>query len=288
MNNAIWADSYISKFFTAWTEIPFMSSLSPSDVAEVLRKRHDWLPHLHDNHLTKSELCTVLGVSRSTVDRGITDLERIELVERTPDGYRLTAFGRFMSQLRTSYESSLEAICNAQAMQASLPTGEYGEQVLFDGADVVLPEPHLPEKPTRRIIDQLTESHTIRGFTPVVHDQYVSTSYEQVMNAELDFEVIVSPQVLNGLVSLYSEWLVNIIDVEGFTIRKTGSIPSYGLAIFETDESCTVMLAVYADNGLCGIVQNDTTRAIGWARQLYRSYNDAASLVTAETIRQLA
>jgi predicted transcriptional regulator len=264
-----------------------MSSPTPSDVAEVLRKRHEWLPYLSDGSLTKSELCTVLGVSRSTVDRGIADLENVELVERSTSGYQLTSFGQLMSQLRSSYENALDAICNAQSMQTSLPIGQHGEQVLFDGAGVVLPESHLPEKPTRRIVELLTEAHTVRGFTPVVHDQYVTTSYEQVMEGELDFEVIVTTPVLEGLMSLYSEWLVDILDVQAFTICEIKSVPSFGLALFESEESCTVVLAVYADNGLCGIIQNDTTRAIGWAKQLYLSYKDTASVVTPETVHQL-
>jgi predicted transcriptional regulator len=264
-----------------------MSTPSPADVAEILKKRHEWLPYLHDDSLTKSELCTTLDVSRSTVDRGIAGLETVELVERTTDGYRLTSFGCLLSQLWASYTNALDAICSAQAMQTSLPSGQYGEQVLFDGADIVLPESHLPEKPTRRIIDLITEANSIYGFTPVIHDQYVTASYERVMAGELDFEFIVTSPVLEGLVSLYSEWLIDALDVESFRVHEVDQLPSFGLALFENDKTCTVVLAIYADNGLSGIVLNDTTRAIGWAKQLYQSYEYTASIVNSETIHRL-
>lgn len=265
-----------------------MTSLHCSDVAEVLRKRYEWLPHLRDDSLTKPELCSVLDVSRSTVDRGIADLEAAELVERTVDGYRLTEFGCLLLRLRDSYTSTLDVICSAQAMQTPLPIGRYGEQVLFDGGDVVLPEPHLPEKPTRRILELLTESHTVRGFTPVMHDQYVSTSHEQVMSGDLNFEFIITSQILGGMISMYSDWLIDAFDIQGFTIYETADLPSFGLALFEReDESCTVVLAIYADNGLSGIVQNDTTRAVGWAKQLYNDYKRSASLITTKSIQQL-
>lgn len=261
---------------------------SSSDIAEIVRKRYEWLPSLCDAPLTKPELCAQIGVSRSTVDRGMSELESAELVERTADGYQLTAFGDLLCQLRTSYMRSLEAMSRAQAMQTSLPTGEYGEYVLFDGGDVVLPEPHLPEKPTRRILTLLTESRAVHGFTPVMHDQYVATSYEQVMMHDLEFEFLITSQIFNGLVSLYSEWLINAFQRDGFVIHECQQLPPFGLAIFEreSDGSPTVVLALYADNGLSGIVENDSRRAVGWAKQLYRDYKDAASLVDAEHVNE--
>jgi predicted transcriptional regulator len=264
-----------------------MSSPSPSDVEEVLSKRHDWLPYLDDGSFTKSDLCAALGVSRSTVDRGIAGFEASGLIERTPDGYRLTPFGRLLSRLRTSYTNALDTVCRAQAMRTPLPTGQYGEQVLFDEADIVLPKSPLPEKPTRRIIELLTEARSVCGFTPVIHDKYVTVSYEQVMEDELEFEFIVTPPILEEIASLYSEWLVDALDVPAFNIYGIDQIPSFGLTLFENEETCTVVLGVYADNGLSGIVLNDTTRAVGWAKQFYRSYKHAASIIDSETIHKL-
>ncbi len=260
---------------------------SPSDTSEILRKRYEWLPHLRDTHLTKPELCSQIGVSRSTVDRGMSELESAELVERTDDGYRLTAFGDLLYQLRTSYRRSLEAIHRAQGMQTPLPTDQYGEQVLFDGGNVVLPEPHLPEKPTRRILRLITESRAVHGLTPVMHDQYVSTSYEQVMMHELEFEFLITSRIFDGLVSMYSEWLINAFQQESFVIYESQQLPPFGLAIFEqeSDGSHTVVLALYADNGLSGIVENDSRRAVGWAKQLYRDYRDTASHIDTEYVR---
>lgn len=264
-----------------------MSSPPPSDVEEVLMKRHDWLPYLHDGSFTKSDLCTALGVSRSTVDRGIASFETTGLIERASDGYRLTSFGRLLSRLRTSYTNALDTVCRAQAMQTPLPTGQYGEQVLFDGADIVLPESPLPEKPTRRITELLTDAHSVYGFTPVIHDKYVTVSYEQVMMGELEFEFIVTPLVLEEIESLYSGWLVAALDNPAFTVYRLDQLPSFGLAIFESEETCTVVLAVYADNGLSGVVLNDTTRAIGWAKQFYRSCKHTASIVDSEVLHTL-
>ncbi|WP_438268691.1 helix-turn-helix transcriptional regulator [Halocatena marina] len=265
-----------------------MPSSSSADVAEVLRKRHKWLPHLQDVSLTKPELCSELGISRSTVDRGVADLETVELIERTSEGYRLTAFGSLLLEFRTSYMNTLDTIYQAQAMQTSLPTGEHGEYVIFDGADVVLPEPHLPEKPTRQILELLTEARSVRGFTPVMHDQYVTTSYEQVVRGDLDFEFIITSQILEGLVSMYSEWIIEALKIDLFTVYEAATLPTFGIALFEReDRSHTVVLAIYADNGLSGIVQNDTDQAVGWAKQIYNEYKHAASLIDADTIRQL-
>lgn len=260
---------------------------SPSDVAEILRKRHDWLPHLCEEHLTKPELCSVVGVSRSTVDRGITDMEVAEMVERTDDGYHLTPFGDLLCRLRMSYMRSVESICLAQPMPTQLPTGQHGEQVLFDGGDVILPEPHLPEKPTRRLLTLITESRSVRGFTPVMHDQYVSTSYEQVIKDELEFEFLITPRIVDGLVSMYAEWLLSAFERDTFEIYERTQLAPFGLAIFEREGgSHTVVLALYADNGLSGIVENDTRQAVGWATRLYREYKTTASRVDADFVTE--
>lgn len=258
-----------------------------TDIAEILRKRHEWLPYLDDSHLTKPELCDQIDVSRSTVDRGMSELESVDIVDRTTDGYQLTSFGNLLCQLRTSYMRSLESIYRAQAMQTPLPTDQYGEQILFDGGDVVLPESHLPEKPTRRILSLITESRAVRGFTPVMHDQYISTSYEQVMMHDLEFEFLITSEIFDGLVSLYSEWLINAFQQDEFMIYENQQLPPFGLAIFErkSDGSHTVVLALYADNGLSGIIENDTRQAVGWAKQLYRDYRDAATHIDTEYVR---
>ncbi|UPM41886.1 helix-turn-helix transcriptional regulator [Halocatena salina] len=261
---------------------------STSEVAEILRKRYEWLPYLAESELTKPELCDRIDVSRSTVDRGVSELESAEIVDRTANGYQLTAFGDLLCQLRKSYLRSLETIYRAQGMQTPLPTDQYGEQILFDGGDVVLPEPHLPEKPTRRILSLITDSRAVYGLTPVMHDQYVSTSYEQVMMHDLEFEFLITSQIFDGLVSLYSEWLINAFQRDAFVIYECQQLPPFGLAIFErkSDGSHTVVLALYADNGLSGIIENDTRKAVGWAKQLYRDYREAATHIDTDYVRK--
>ncbi|RRJ28327.1 hypothetical protein EIK79_15900 [Halocatena pleomorpha] len=218
----------------------------------------------------------------------MSGLESANIVDRTTDGYRLTAFGELLSQLRKSYLRSLETIHRAQAMQTPLPIDQYGEKILFDGGNVVLPEPHLPEKPTRRILSLITDSCAVYGFTPVIHDQYISTSYEQVMMHDLEFEFLITSQIFDGLVSLYSEWLINAFQRDAFVIYECQQLPPFGLAIFErkSDGSHTVVLALYADNGLSGIIENDTRRAVGWAKQLYRDYRAAATHIDTDHVRK--
>ncbi|WP_330630489.1 helix-turn-helix transcriptional regulator [Halocatena halophila] len=261
---------------------------TPADVVEILSKRQEWLPHLCGQALTKPELCSATGVSWSTIDRGVAELERVELVERTTEGFRLTAFGGLLHRLQRSYTATVESIAEAQSMQTPIPTGKFGELVMFRGGDVVLPDPHMPEKPTRTILTLLTEAEQTYGFTPVIHDQYVTTSYERVMLHDLEFEFLITPELFDGLLDTYAEWLLEAVKRDRFELYHRPTIPPFGLTIFEpvADENPVVMMALYAENGLSAVVTNDSIQAVGWASELYRRYRNDGSAVTTELLKK--
>ncbi|RXK46724.1 helix-turn-helix transcriptional regulator [Halorientalis pallida] len=257
-----------------------MSRPSPTEVASVLSKRADVLDTLREQPRSKSEICDAVGVSRSTVDRAIDELGDFDIVERSPpDGYRQTELGCLLCTARNSFWESIEGAYEASAVESRFPGGDRGEAVVFDGAEVVRPRPHEPDRPLQHLLDLVETADRFRGFSPVVLGHLVDACHERVADHRLDLELVVTQAVLTCLRSRYREKLPLLL-AESDVRRYTAGAPfPFGLGIFDHGGQQTAILILCSRNGISGVVENDSRAAVGWAGQLFEETADAATRV---------
>ena len=87
--------------------MPFADA-PPSDVVDALVQRNDFLSCVLEEPRETPELVEELGVSRSTVDRGMSALETAGLVESCNDGYRTTSIGGVVTTDFLAFMESVE------------------------------------------------------------------------------------------------------------------------------------------------------------------------------------
>jgi predicted transcriptional regulator len=82
----------------SYTDIAMSSpQTATSTVLEVLVRRIEYIVCVSDEPRRKSALVDTLDAARSTADRAIDELETVNLIEQTEQGYRPTSMGRLIT-----------------------------------------------------------------------------------------------------------------------------------------------------------------------------------------------
>lgn len=254
-----------------------MVPASDGDVVDTLSRRTRILRVLGCEPRSKRDLVEALGLSRSTVDRGVRELEMLGFVERCGEGYRLSPGGRLA---RTEYDrtgEALEAIGDAADLLKHLPRDAPMSTRLLEGATIQVPEPHAPTEPFEALVPLLDDATRFRGVAgterlPALRD----VLYERTVEGDLDAEAVFTECLTEFLVDSHPETTRSVIADGGFDIYALPEIP-YGLGIFETPTYSCALVVVHEDPAeVYGIIQNDSPAALDWAEATYRRLRDAA------------
>lgn len=254
-----------------------MASPSDSGVVDTLSRRTRILRALESDPRSKRDLADALEVSRSTVDRGVRELEVLGFVERCEEGYRLSSGGRLA---RTEYDrtdAALEAIGAAADLLAHLPRDAPMSVRMLEGATTQVPDPHAPNEPFEALTDLIEDATRFRGVSGAERvPELRHVLYERTVEDDLDAEAVFTERLVEFLSDSYPETVRAVIDDGGFDIHTIPEIP-YGLGIFETPAYSCALVVVHEDPAdVHGIIQNDTPDALEWAEETYRRFREAA------------
>lgn len=251
------------------------------DALEVLTGRHRYLGALLDGPLEKRDLVDGFDVSRSTIDRAVRDLERVGFVERDPDGYRATLYGRLAATSYEAFRQRVAGLSRAQTALDGLSAETPLDPALFEGANVVLPEQHAPDRPLLGVLDLVKRAERVRGFSPTVVESYVDLFHRRVVDGALTADIVLADGVLGYLLSEYSGKFTESLDTPRLTVHQTRSVPPFGLLLIDAADGPEVGVVVYGQDGITGYIENDTRAAVDWAERLYRTYRDDADRLDA-------
>jgi predicted transcriptional regulator len=249
-----------------------MADTGPDEALAVVSRRHAVLEAVGPDGECKRDLVELLDVSRSTVDRAVRELEGMGLVERGEEGYRRTLAGRLALAEYERFASRVSGVLDGRPLLAELSPDDPFETAVLDGAEIVRPEPHSPNRPVTRLSELVRSARRVRAFAPAVFPQQVAAYRDGIVDRGMEADVILTEDVVKRLVTTYQEELSAALDAGGLSLRVAdGSLP-YSLAIVETDADAgsdadsTVGLLVYAaDGSVSGFVGNDRPPAVEWA-----------------------
>lgn len=263
-----------------------MNQPAIEDITGVLTHRWAVLDALSENPLSKPKLETTLGVSRSTVNRAVSELEQAKLIERSPpEGYQITAFGQPIYHLCLQMGRCLDGITEAYPLESQLPSGDYGEVIMFDRATIVQPEAHEPDRPLKELLGRIHETHSLKGCTPVILKQYIDVCHEQVTHENLELELVVTTAVRDCLETTYTEQLEEAIQQPHVSMYETQESLPFGITLFDDGSTREAGLVLYSEAGVSGFITNDSHAALGWARQLYQNFKTQATEIEASQMQ---
>lgn len=265
------------------------------DRFELLAKRTETLRALAERPRMKPALMDRLGVSRSTVDRAVSELQAAGLVESTDDGYATSATGQLALERYDAFRTETTAIFDAAPVLAGLPPAADVPVAMLAGSETVHATETAPYRPIERFLRALGDADRYRALLPTVTDaRQLRVLYDRVIGAGATAELVAPAAVIEQLEADFAGQLTTMADTERFEVRSLpsataaeaasdadGATPPYGVAVLESDGAVTAWLLVYRDDGaLAGVVMNDAAEATDWARAQYRTHRAAAQPVT--------
>ena len=241
------------------------------DTAAIVAKRRDVLSAL-STPKTKPELVEELDASRSTVDRAIGSLLEHSLVEREGSHYEATFAGR---EALTAYErflDRLDALERAQPILGELPADVDIDPAVLEGATVVESVPAAPEGPIEETIKHMQRASRFRGLGPAVTPLYIDVVETIVEENGAETELVLTEAVVDVLTGTYPDGFAALRDADGLSLYVTQRPMPFCVWSAETADGPVSGIIVFGENGVAGVINNDTDAMNEWARERYSQF----------------
>ncbi|WP_256296139.1 helix-turn-helix transcriptional regulator [Haloarchaeobius salinus] len=249
------------------------------DLARTLHRRSDLLALLVTEPLDKRALEERVESSRSTIDRGIRDLEAAGLVERTNGGYAATVSGRLAAESRAAHVAELDGLDRAGPLIDLLDDdGELGREMLA-GVEVERAEPPSPAAPLDRLKETIRRSDRYLGMSAMdTGTGFGQFFHDQVVEEGLDLSFVFTHEMADHLESNLGEKLPPMRE-ERFEMRAVDDLP-FGLGVGFADDWAVAAVLVYGPSSrLAGILFNENLVAVEWATGVFDRYSARAETV---------
>ncbi|SFR75965.1 Predicted transcriptional regulator, contains HTH domain [Halogeometricum rufum] len=226
------------------------------DLTELLRLRHDVLGALADDPRPRHELVDALPDSKSTVYKGLSQLQEAGLVVRDDDGFRPTLFGT----VALARYDALADTARFGDMLADVP-GDAVDPAALVGATVVRPDETDAERHVEAVWTLLGDAERARAVAPVVSPGYVAR-FRELLDAGLTAELVLPESVAASLRDEYPDELAAISE-RAALYETTAPVP-FGVLV---TEGARPQMAIELRDGplVSGLITNDTPAAIRWA-----------------------
>lgn len=250
-----------------------------SALRAALDRRHPLLEAAETDVVDKRELTDRVSVSRSTVDRGVRELERLGLLERANGGFRVTTAGTLALREYERTSERLAAIADASDLLSGL-SGDTGvDTSVLVGSEVILPTTEAPYRPMRHLNDVIQRADRFRICATAVVPPQIDRFHRAVVENGLELTGITNQQSFDRLVADYRQQVVEAMDTGRYDLYLTDEPIPYGVVSAEGADGPEMCLS-FCDQGIEGTIANDTPEAVAWADERIDSYVEAAELVT--------
>lgn len=234
----------------------------------VLVRRAPILQSLLDEPKDKARLRQVVPVSRSTINRGLRELESRGFVERDDGEYRPTLAGRIAFESVEEFTGRLAGIDATADLLGELDQASPFSPVVLSGVEVVRPDRTTPDRPFERVASFVESAHEVRGVLSAASERYVDLYADRVDDG-LRVSAVLAPRVTSRLTSQYADAAGRIFAAETTAFRELDDRLPFGVTLGETPDGTTVCVTIYGDYGVAGVLVNDATAAVEWGESVF-------------------
>ena len=253
--------------------------MTRGDLPEFLAtigRRADLLGALDGRAARKPELETELDVSRSTIDRGIRELEQRALIERTDGGYQRTLAGSLALEEYDRLRERVEGLARGGELLAALDRDVDLDSAMLAAATLIERERTSPYRPVEELYDIIDAATEVRAFDLTVHPQQADV-YRRNVEDGMVTELVLSAEVIERLVAAHATAFEATVETNRVGLWQATEELPYGLLVAETPSGPVAVVMVYSDRGVVGCIRNDDPEAVAWARQRFERERDRAT-----------
>ncbi|KAB1187686.1 MULTISPECIES: winged helix-turn-helix domain-containing protein [Haloferax] len=250
-----------------------------TDIIDILNRRSVLLESISKYPARKRTLVDELDTSRSTIDRGIRDLETLGLVKYESGLYSLTSVGQFIETIFFDFQESVTVATNLA------PFLEWMDPEWFDvnlsslrDAQVFVADSNDSFGPWDWHAGTVRTTQLYRALLPSVGREPMEIKYRTIVENESELDVIVSHETAE---KLQSEPLVDVFE----DMLETGRV-----TVYVCDEPIPYYIGIF-DNvvqvGCCGnhgiphtLLETSAPECVTWAENKFNSYQTRSELLS--------
>lgn len=239
---------------------------------DLLARRHAVLAALVEEPRPRHVLVDALSDSKSTVYKGVSQLQTAGLVEARDRVLHPTLAGR----IALDRYRSLAAAEPLADLLDRVPTGDL-DPVAFGGATVVTPD--------RRSFDRhivygervLGDADRVEGLVRAVSDDSLDVFRERVVDPGVSASLVLDPALVAELRASSPGLLDSLAAVEHVALAESERPVPVGLLVVEVGGTERLAVELYDDGVPLGIVVNERPESVAWARETIGSYRETAT-----------
>jgi predicted transcriptional regulator len=252
--------------------------ITTSKLVDTLTQRFDFIECLLEEPLDKRALVTELEASRSTVDRGVRDLEVLGLIEHCGEGYELAQWGQSVAREYSEFEKRLQVIARLKEFLRWIDPAEFDiDLALLTDAELLLPEPYNPYAMVDRNVELLRTAGTVRALMPFGTRHALEAIHESVVYNGNYIEGVVTSGLANAFQSnpRYVELFKELVPTGRFEVFVCdGGLP-YLLNVLNE----TVQIGVDEEGEPRAFLETDSAEVNEWADSVYNDYKQQAKRI---------
>lgn len=259
-----------------------MSNIEPEELVtdadeliEVLSRRHDILRSLLDTPKERHVLVDYLNDSKSTVYKGVSQLQELGLIESTSEGLQPTLFGIVALE---RYDE-LARTAGLGELLADLPPEAIAPSALV-GAEAVLPDSRSVERHLIRGKTMLRNAESIRGFSPAISPEYVSLLHQRIVNDSVSVELVLTEEIATHLWQEYAAVVEDVLSAKNVTLYRTESELPFTLLLVSSTDSTEFCIELGEVGLATGLIINDITNGLRWAETVYEREKRTAERIS--------
>jgi len=238
------------------------------ELIKLLTRREPLLRGVGTVGVGKRELVDRLSVSRSTVDRGIRELEAAGLLTRSAEGYRRTLFGELLLSEYDRFAATVDTLGGGRTLLADLPPAFDLDPVLLEDATVVTASQYAPHQPVSALCSVLAEARWIQTVFPAVFPQVLNQWLSLCDGEMIRADIVLTEPVVAELVGTHTETLQQFLAQSCLSLHQVDDGPRYGLVIAESEAEATAGVVVMDDRGGArAFMKTDAEAAVSWVRE---------------------
>lgn len=250
-----------------------------TEILNLLVNRIELLNSIDENPKDKRSIVENVDWSRSTVDRGIRELESIDFIRYREGEYKATLFGKLVTSEYNQFRQSLETLLQLRPFLRWIPDAhfEFDHHCLKD-ATVLGADQSNPYEPANRHADVLETSETFRALIPGIGLHQLETAWEAIQEHSQTQHVIVERKVLETLrsESHYTDLFEALCNTETVEIGVYDGTFPYFLGIYDE----TVHIGVEDQHGLPrALLETNAEEVMEWATDKFDTYKHEAERI---------
>lgn len=256
-----------------------MTGGATSEFVGLLDRRGELLAAIGEEPTEKHELEERLDVSRSTIDRGVRELEDGSLLERSGGGFVRTLPGRIALDEYERFAERVEGLGEATDLLAVVDAEADLGVALLAGARVVESTRASPGRPLDALYEVVEAAERVRGFGPAIHSRQVDVYSRRILEEGMSAEFVLTDEAVEQLLANYGDVLERALDSDRVDLFRTDAEMHYSVTLAETPDGDRVGVLVYDDAGITGCILNDREAAVDWAERRFEAVRgDAEAL----------